>query len=269
MHNKRTNSQILKSVQSGITGSSILDSRTNTDVDSNGQLKGCYLQPFFFPSITLWKRDKTYILFFIVVNIIMGQIGFLTSMLLTWQNGGDQLNAWRQNLGSAALFTFSVSLVASCVALIGSEFLDAFRSKREIHLLEQKASWSLIAIAVLALQAPMVGSLLSNPPSSSTHLATIAATESLEKKPLTMVVPVTDSTVALHPSIYPQSQNSVPSHTAQVLFWLVSMFVALQLFCLSRIHLIPNRYAENRNEDVRAITVKAENQTKTAFDEKL
>jgi hypothetical protein len=225
------------------------------------------LGKIFYPVITLWVRDKTYLLFFIVINIVVGQTGLIASLLVTYQGGGSQIDAWMQNLSSAALFTFSISLVASSIALFGSEAIDAFRVKAEMRLFEQKISWTLIAIVVLILQALMVGPLLSTNPGSQSWSS--ASVIEISKKPDSGINSQSPSIQSMPPTGPTDFKSTTTRHTGQILFWLISMFVSLQLFCLSRIHLIPNMYAEKRNKDVREITEKADSQTKTSFDEKV
>lgn len=247
-----------------------MNNATKAGDDDNVLIRRLNWQSFIFPIRTLWNRDKTYLLFFLVVNIVVGQIGLLTSLLLTLTNGGDLLSGWKENLGAAALYTFSISLVASSAALIGSEFLDAFRFKNEIRLSDQKVVWTLLAIAVVLLQAPLVGSLLSKSYTNNTQLAPITSSESLAQNQSKKATTIAESATTFLPIPTPPKLTiPLASHAIQIFFWLLSMFIALQLFCLSRIHLIPDGYAASRNAEVRTITIKAENQTKTTFDERL
>lgn len=215
------------------------------------------------PTTTLWQRDKTYLLIFVVVNIIAGQVGVLTSLLLTWQAGGKLHNAWEQTLSSGALYTFSISLVVSILAVIGSELIDAIRFENKVHNFEQKVAWSILAGAILVLQAPLVGAILSKPADDPpkqmvAKIAEVAGSSS-----------VTEAESSANPRTKPSDATSEVRQSAQVVFWILSMAVALQLYCLYRIPFIPDSYARQRNEEVRTLTEKAEHKSKTPFDEQI
>lgn len=226
-----------------------------------------------FPVKTLWARDKTYILIFLVVNILAGQIGVLISLLIAWQDNGKIATVWSTNLSSAALFTFSISLVVSSLALVGSEFIDAFRFKKEVPFSEYKIVWGLLALAVLIIQAPLAGALLSKP-------AQPQVTEQLEnQKEVIQSIKPTSKSLADSPCDKKiQSTQSSASNqcietlskghqSLQVVFWILSMIISFVLFCLYRLPLISDKYAKERNKEVQDLNEKAASRTVTSFGE--
>jgi hypothetical protein len=202
---------------------------------------------------------------FVVVNLLAGQVGVLTSLLLTWESGRALDEAWMQNLTSGALYTFSISLVVSSLAMISSELIDAVRGGDDVRFFESKVVWSILAAAVLLAQAPLVGALLSKPaaPGSQQEVVRpIEAARSVTEGPAR-----TDSSVA--DSGTSQRKPEVRTST-QVIFWLLSMGIALQLYCLYRIRYVPDdRYAKMRNDEVHDLGLKAARETETEFGEKL
>lgn len=247
---------------------------------------------FTFPVTTLWKRDKTYLIIFVVVNLIAGQIGVLTSIMLAWQGDGSILNAWMQNLSSAALYTFSISLVVSSLALVGSELIDAIRFQITVKYLDSKIVWSAVAAALLILQAPLAGALLSRTDQSTSSEQSIAVSKS-------NVVPQQDGNTATsvhvspsedpqntgkpfpnaslqQPTISAQSLGTTPRNekksvggpsSIQTFLWIVSMFTALILFCLYRIPLVSDKYADERNKEIQKLAEEAADEEATSFGE--
>ena len=239
-----------------------------------------------FPVTTLWKRDKTYLLIFLVVNLIAGQIGVLTSIMLAWQGDGSIFNAWMQNLSSAALYTFSISLVVSSLALVGSELIDAIRFQTTVRYLEHKIIWSAVAAALLLFQAPLAGALLSRTDQSTLseqHIA-VAKSYTAPQQDRNTTPPVDnpkntskplpgesrqqaeDSTQSLGTT--PSNEiNSIGGQSIQMVLWIVSMLTALILFCLYRIPLVTDKYAVERNKDVQKLAQDAANEDATSFGE--
>lgn len=237
-----------------------------------------------FPVTTLWKRDKTYLLIFLVVNLIAGQIGVLTSIMLAWQGEGSIFNAWMQNLSSAALYTFSISLVVSSLALVGSELIDAIRFQTTVRYLEHKIIWSAVATALLLFQAPLAGALLSRTDQSTLsdkHETVTYAAPQQDRNTATPVVDLKNTAQPLPGVSHQQAVDSVQSletttnnekksvggQSIQMVFWIVSMITALILFCLYRIPLVTDKYAVERNKDVQKLAQDAANNEATSFGE--
>lgn len=229
------------------------------DLDSSKRISWWF--HILFPVQTLWKRDKTYLLIFVVVNIIAGQVGVLTSLLLASQGDGSLFDAWMKNLSSAALYTFSISLVVSSLALVGSELIDSIRFQNDVKYFEYKIVWSVLALAILLLQAPLAGALLSGPerPLESAQL-TKQQEINTNRQP--------DGGHAQTTSVIPSNNNVATGRQAiQVVFWIASMIIALLLFCLYRIPLISDKSAQERNKEVQELAEKADSQTSTKFGE--
>lgn len=216
----------------------------------------------FFPICSLYERDKVFTLIFIVVYIIAGQIGIIASLLITIQYGGLISETWQQNLSSGALYTFSISLVVSVLAVIGSEVIDILRNKIEVIYLETKLIWSSIALVVLLFQPILVGPLLSKPASNVQVMKVNEALSSSSTK-LTKNIPIVTSPN----NEFSQGQNE--NHFLQISFWIGSMFVSLQLFALHRLPLIPEHHAKDRNQQVKEIEEIASKKNVTDFGEKI
>jgi hypothetical protein len=215
----------------------------------------------FFPICSLYERDKVFTLIFIVVYIIAGQIGIIASLLITIQYGGLISETWQQNLSSGALYTFSISLVVSVLAVIGSEVIDILRNKIEVIYLETKLIWGSFALVVLLLLTVLVGPLLSKPASTvqviNVNKTTPTSTE------LTKNIPIVTSPN----NEFDQGQNE--NHFLQIFLWIGSMFVSLQLFALHRLPLIPEHHAKDRNQLVKEIEDSASKKNVTDFGEKI
>jgi hypothetical protein len=227
-----------------------------------------WIKLLFAPARLLWQRDKTYVLIFLVGNILAGQVGILASLALSWQHGDAITTAWRQNLNSGAFYTFSISLVVSSLAIIGSEFIDAIRLQKPIPFREHKTIWSVVACAVLFIQAPLAGALLSTPSAdfSRIQVSVTRAQSSARLAPSDASTSAVLSSDNTSENVGPRNE---PRQSIQVLFWVASMFIALQLFCLYRIPQIPDSHAQQRNQEVADLTENAEQKHKTPFDEKI
>lgn len=175
------------------------------------------------------RKDKTFLFLFIAVSLIVGQVGVWASLFLTLQSGKMVSDAWTQSLASATMYTYSISLVVSSVAMIGSEFIDASRSEKKLDFFERKIIWSILAGVVVILQAPLAGALLSNPVLPEAHA----------------------------------------NYSIEIIFWVLSMVIALQLYTLYRIPFIPQHYAAERTKQVDQLNQGAESQHETSFGEKV
>ena len=175
------------------------------------------------------RQDKTSLLLFIAVSLIVGQLGVWVSFLLTLQNGEKFHDVLTQNLASATMYTYSISIVVSSVGLIISEIIDAFYSKEKLDLFEQKLFWSIVAGIFVIFQATLAGPLLSEP----------------------------------------ASQKVNTNYSLEILLWVLSMMIALHLYTLYRIPLIPQHFADDVNKEVRDLNEKAKTQNETSFGEKV
>ena len=247
------------------------------------------------PIQLLWQRDKTHILIFIVVNLVAGQIGVITSLALTLQAGGSFFEAYKQNISSGAFYTFAIALVVSSLALIGCEIMDAIRDTKTIRYFESKVVWSILAAAILVIQAPLAGALLSPPQTESKDVGSFSFLWNLNNgKQLDgecqdgkvtivgRVVPAPElkakkssedcpsGSIESPVDISPQGNNGFLGRSlTQIILWVFSMFIAFQLYCLYRLPLITDRYAAQRNSEVNELLDKAGNQKETSYGEKL
>ena len=225
----------------------------------------------FAPIKTLWGRDKTYILIFIVVNLIIGQLGVLISLALSLKAVAGIQNAITNNLITGAFYIFSISLVVSSLAVIGSELIDAIRNKETVRFFDTKVVWVIFGLAAVVLQGPMAGSLLSES-SYIKNYSSINQPDPTIKAPSVNVEAETNNNylqpVTTKDGTHPPATNTSKSiDFIQLTFWLFSMLIAFELYCLHRIPLITDLYSAHRKEEIQELIKKAEQQTSTPFGE--
>jgi len=226
------------------------------------------------PVVKLWRHDRLNLSIFALANLIFGQAGILIAFLFFLQSGIAFGPFWNETISSGALYTFAIALTASVLASNAFEFIDGQRTGNRVPLYQPKLVWSTIAAVLVICQAAMVGGLLSSsneqevPPSSiaATGIATQAASTISAQSQL--ATPVPSESPPLSPPGLPHAAKPVRSWL-QVLLWVVSMFVALQLFCISRLPFIRDSYAKERSEDVESLTANAETISTTPFGEQL
>jgi hypothetical protein len=222
--------------------------------------------------VQLWERDKVAILLFFGVNILVGQIGVCTSLAVSFENGQSLADAWLSNIKTAALYTFSISLLASSLALIAWETIDGIRSSEPIKLFEYKAFWGVVAFTILALQAPMAGNLASESAVNVSQPHTAVERQESTASPVA-VATVNSSATGLSTTADSKrgstSTSTTKSATIQVLFWVMSMVASFQIFCLNRLHLTPENFAARWTDEVNDQAKSAEKKTKTKFDEEV
>ena len=199
--------------------------------------------------------------------------------MLAWQGDGRIFDAWVQNISSAALYTFSISLVVSSMALVGSELIDAVRKQVAVQYFEYKVVWSVVAAALLILQAPLAGALLSKTdhttfqeerkfaiefrshdlPSSDAQNASKLSPEEARFQAEKLAQP--NELTAINDG------KSVHGLSTQTILWVASMLTALILFCLYRIPLVADNYAEERNKEIENLAAEAADKDATSFGE--
>ncbi len=226
------------------------------------------------PVVKLWRHDRLNLSIFALANLIFGQAGILIAFLFFLQSGIAFGPFWNETISSGALYTFAIALTASVLASNAFEFIDGQRTGNRVLLYQPKLVWSTIAAVLVICQAALVGGLLSSsneqeaPPSSTAAPGTVtqaASTISAQSQ-----IPATAPSQLPPPSPPSLQQVAKPVRPwLQVLLWVVSMFVALQLFCISRLPFIRDSYAKERSEDVESLTANAETISTTPFGEQL
>ncbi len=223
----------------------------------------------------LWKRDRLFIFIFVLVNLLIGQIGFLTSLSIAVGAADVQIHkVWISNIEAAALYTFAITLLTGSLAVLAAEVIDKIRAGEQVDNFEYKAFWSVIAGALIVLQSPLAGNLIARS-SVTPPVATVSAVKVSE--------PLRDSTgdkpnLAIGPASAAAPASSASKDSAnvpvdwldfQVVYWLLSMVAAFQIFCLQRNPLTPDNFAENRTTAINALATKGEAIHSTSFGEQV
>lgn len=211
----------------------------------------------------IWQEEPFQILIFVVVQILVGQAGLLLLLVLSYQGFQDIGKAWDSFLRSGSHYTFSIAILASACSVIACEFVEAVRDKATVTLWQTKAVWTMVAAVVILIQACLVGPLLvpstEASPSSAIEAekATIAVTDAQAK---TIGNPLGAIKISQEPKF---------RYGIGLILWMLSCFIAFQLFCLNRMQFIHDRHARRRSEDVKKLSSVAEAKTTTDFGEQL
>jgi hypothetical protein len=229
----------------------------------------------------VWTEERPQIVVFLIVQILLGQIGLVAIFFNAIQSGLGLSAAWENYLRSGGHYTFCIAMLASGCSVIAWEFYELAREKTEVLLAEKKMIWGALAVTMITIQATLVGPLLLSqavPPAKP-----VTAAKSLEAHPSVAAAPLATGPNKLGTELALPSRSTSESgqpearaeaasginHWPQVTLWLTSCFAALILFGLSRVGFIQNRYAKQRKEQVRALSASAEEKARTEFDEKL
>ncbi len=243
------------------------------------RMRGLYLGPLKFmnsmlslvraPIKTLWDRDKTFILIFVIVNLVIAQLGVIISIALSIQKGYDLLKAFDNNLTSGAFYIFSISLVVSSLAVIGSELIDAIRNQEAIRYFDAKVIWGILGLAAVVLQAPMAGSLLSRDDVSNYECEKLVHSQ-LDSHCITANSAYVDKNASVVGKGGPGALTAfhpINIDSIQLTAWLFSMLIAFELYCLHRIPLISDKYAAHRQAEINELIELSEKRTTTSFGE--
>lgn len=197
-----------------------------------------------FPISATWRRERPLLIVFCLANLVLGQLGIIGALIVSSMK--QQISFAQvldQNLQNANLSVFAVSfLVTTCTVLI-AEYLDE-KELQKIELRGQKVIWGTVALVLVILQVLLTGHLISE----SMAVASAA------------------------PAIKPLAIGDVLSSGGggqQLVFWLVSMCLAVHIFCLSRIHKYPVELDQIRQRQIAEGAAKAESMSQTSDNEKL
>lgn len=212
----------------------------------------------FGGSVGLWRRDKLFFFLFLAVNLFAGQIGVLASLAMGYARPEvDPSGIWKSNIEAAALYTFSITLLAGALGSLMAELIDKTRSAGGVDNFEYKAFWAVIAGALIMFQSPIAGDLIAR---STPSLTKATATTSIAQAPHAAASPPSAAASA-------QQKDSSFRIDLQVVLWLLSMFTALELFCQQRTPLIPANFAADRTREARKVSKNAGNASQTGFNE--
>lgn len=229
----------------------------------------------------VWTEERAQIVVFLIVQILLGQVGLVATFFNAVQSGLGLSAAWDNYLRSGGHYTFCIAMLASGCSVIAWEFYELAREKTEVLLAEKKMIWGALAVTMITLQATLVGPLLLSQavpavaPNTaarsgevpSSVAAGLAATSS-HKAGEELEAPSRSTSRSAQPEERAETALGI-NHWPQILLWAASCAAALILFGLSRVGFIQNRYAKQRKELVNALSASADEKARTEFDEKL
>lgn len=231
----------------------------------------------FLAGIELWERDKVLVVMFVVVNLMLGQIGVIASLIFAADSAiATVWGVLKSNFSAAALYTFSITLLTGTLAGLAIEIIDKSRKTEIIIDFEYKMFWFFIALLLIVLQSTVAGNLIA---STSLPTHTISSNTPLIREDLK--IPVTsmqDGTDANPDSRSPISTVTsdapsrstgvtVESFVLQSFFWLLSMITAFVLFSLQRRELAPTSYVKTKKREVDDFAEQAKKADSTSFGE--
>jgi len=219
------------------------------------------------PVVHLWRHDKPYFYVFAIANLLLGQLGLFFSGLFFIQSGIAFKPVWDETVSSGALYTFAIALIASVLATVAFEFVDGQRQSRGMELWQHKLGWGLIACLLIICQGGLVGSLLSTPREGAPAAQMTEARAALPQEPKAATPAPTEKPVSEQKPL--ESPKRASGSWLQVLLWVLSMAVATQIFCLTRLPFIRENYARQRTDRVNELTQTADGITQTSFGERL
>lgn len=196
-----------------------------------------------FPIGAAWRRERPLLIVFCLANLVFGQIGIIWALIVSVKKHIPFAQVLDQNLQNANLSVFAVSLLVTTGTVLVAEYLDE-KELQKIELRGQKAIWALVALMLVIFQTLLTG-----------HL-----------------IPESMAAVAPAPVIKPPTIGDVLTSWGggqQLLFWLLSMFLAVHIFCLSRIHKYPVELDQIRQRQIAEASAKAENMNQTSDNEKI
>jgi CBS domain containing-hemolysin-like protein len=196
-----------------------------------------------FPIVTVWVREPAMLVMFCSVNLLVAQAGILFAFWYAAEKGGVGHVLSRQ-LQSANLYVFAVSLLVTTSSILVAEYLEAEADNKKIELRGHKVFWGIVALILVIFQSMVTGRLI--PDSLAPDSAQSAA-------PSTTIVGVLSTWGGAH----------------QVVLWCVSMFIAVYLYCLSRMHRHPQELHLMRERVIQRAAAKAEKLRETSDHEKI
>jgi len=208
----------------------------------------------FLPFMTIWRNERPMLWLFCSVNILVAQISIFASFWMAAERSIDFGRVLQQNLLNASFYVFSVSLLVTTAAILVAEYLE-LDGKDELR--GHKMSWGIVAALLVLFQVMFTGNLISDSLRADTASAAVAAPAvPVEKqKPDVTVVAKSDQKALRQPTAAaPENVLLKILKTIfgsnQLLLWLLSMFVAVHIFCLTRMHSYPEELHQLRNRQL-------------------
>ncbi len=201
----------------------------------------------FFPVQTVWRREKAALGLFCIANLIVGQVGIIGGFLVASKEATPLGRVLGQNLFSGNLYVFAVTLLVTTCTILAGEYLEAEKETQRIELKNHKVTWGFIALVLVIVQSMLTGNL-------------IAGALRLEPEPGLAGPPPLDSLGDV---------IGAAGSGQQLFLWMLSMVIAVQIFCLSRMHRHPIELDQMRKKEIEKVTKQAEKKDETSDGEKL
>lgn len=232
----------------------------------------------FLTGVDLWQRDKLFVVMFVIVNLLLGQIGVIASLIFAADSPlATVLGVLKSNFSAAALYTFAITLLTGALAGLAIEIIDKSRKNESVVDFEYKMFWFFVALLLIVLQSTVAGNLiartsLTKPESSSST----AFNNEIQRPPTSTNNPANEdsdlklpvATSTLPPGLKEANTKEISySAILQTFFWLLSMITAFELFSLQRRDLAPNSYIKTRKKEVDALAEQAQKAESTSFGE--
>lgn len=232
----------------------------------------------FLTGMELWQRDKLFVVMFVIVNLLLGQIGVIASLIFAADSAlATVLGVLKSNFSAAALYTFAITLLTGALAGLAIEIIDKSRKNESVVDFEYKMFWFFVALLLIVLQSTVAGNLIARTsltmPESSSSTSFIKETP---QPPTTTNNSVNEDLASRLPAVTsaspPGSKGAITEEISysvmlQTFFWLLSMITAFELFSLQRRELAPNNYIKTRKKEVDALAEQAQKADSTSFGE--
>ncbi|MGE0356505.1 MAG: hypothetical protein AB7P08_06260 [Burkholderiales bacterium] len=190
-----------------------------------------------------WKREQALFVIFCLVNLILGQIGMIWALIVAGKKQMPFAQVLDQQLQSANFAVFAVTLLVTTGTILIGEYLEE-KELPKIQMREQKAIAAIVALILVLLQAMLTGLLVAD---------SIAPTQ----------IGVTTKPIAVSEVLTSWNGGQ------QVVCWILSMSLAIYIFCLSRAHKYPVDLGQERQDEIDDATAKAASMNHTSDNEKI
>jgi|GEM_PF-5303072 len=232
----------------------------------------------FLTGMELWQRDKLFVVMFVIVNLLLGQIGVIASLIFAADSAlATVLGVLKSNFSAAALYTFAITLLTGALAGLAIEIIDKSRKNESVVDFEYKMFWFFVALLLIVLQSTVAGNLiartsLTKPESSSST----SFSKEIQQSATTTNHPANEDLDSKLPAVahtpppgLKEANTEEISYSAmlQTFFWLLSMITAFELFSLQRRELAPSSYIKTRKREVDALAEQAQKADSTSFGE--
>jgi len=198
-----------------------------------------------FPIETVWHREKAALTLFCISNLIVGQIGIIGGFLIAAKEATPLGRVLGQNLLSGNLYVFAVTLLVTTCTILAGEYLDAEQESQRIELKSHKVTWGVIALVLVIVQSMLTGNLIAS------------------------ALRVEEGLVGAPPVDSLWDVVGAGGSGQQLFLWVISMAIAVQIFCLSRMHRHPLELEQMRRKDIDKTNKQANKLDKTSDGEKL